>query len=212
MFNNITSTLLSGDSSEKLIWTLCSVLCGSCLISTIVLQISSLLGHKSLAKYLATSSRYIWYWCIGQLSVYSLACVAGGLSGEREKRCENSRITKTRAKPAFSALYSSRLCRSFARSTSKTASYTGYNFDEINEKFRPLPSSPTTPPPPHPKSKMGKWRVLPFAQLHPWFGVDWGCCSNLFCQDCNLSDFSENNKLNGYARAFNPLNPHRCSA
>lgn len=31
MFNNITSTLLSGDSSEKLIWTLCSVLCGSCL-------------------------------------------------------------------------------------------------------------------------------------------------------------------------------------
>ena len=31
MFNNITSALLSGDSSEKLIWTLCSVLCGSCL-------------------------------------------------------------------------------------------------------------------------------------------------------------------------------------
>lgn len=156
MFNNITSTLLSGDSSEKLIWTLCSVLCGSCLISTIVLQISSLLGHKSLAKYLATSSRYIWYWCIGQLSVYSLACVAGGLSGEREKRCENTRITKTRAKPAFSALYSSRLCRSFARSTSKTASYTGYNFDEINEKFRPLPSSPTTPPPPLPQIEDGK--------------------------------------------------------
>ena len=115
-----------------------------------MLQISSLLGHKSLAKYLATSSRYIWYWCIGQLSVYSLTCVA---SGEREKRCENTRITKTRAKPAFSALYSSRLCRSFARSTSKTASYTGYNFDEINEKFRPLPSSPTPPPRPTPNRR-----------------------------------------------------------
>ena len=31
MFNNITSALLSGDSSEKLIWILCSVLCDSCL-------------------------------------------------------------------------------------------------------------------------------------------------------------------------------------
>ena len=172
MFNNITSTLLSGDSSEKLIWTLCSVLCGSCLISTIVLQISSLLGHKSLTKYLATSSRYIWYWCIGQLSVYSLACVAGGLSGEREKRCENTRITKTRAKPAFSALYSSRLCRSFARSTSKTASYTGYNFDEINEKFRPLPSSPTTPPPPPTPNR--RWENGAFCPLRSFIlDLEW---------------------------------------
>ena len=138
MFNNITSALLSGDSSEKLIWTLCSVLCGCCLH----------LNNCVTDQLSTTSSRYIWYWCIGQLSVYSLACVAGGLSGEREKRCENTRITKTRAKPAFSALYSSRPCRSFACSTSKTSSYTGYNFDEINEKFRPLPSSPTTPPPP----------------------------------------------------------------
>lgn len=162
MFNNITSTLLSGDSSEKLIWTLCSVLCGSCLH----------LNNCVTDQLSTTSSRYIWYWCIGQLSVYTLACVAGGLSGEREKRCENTRITKTRAKPAFSALYSSRPCRSFACSTSKTSSYTGYNFDEINEKFRPLPSSPTTPPPPFTPNR--RWENGAFCPLRSFIlDLEW---------------------------------------
>ena len=33
-----------------------------------------------------------------------------------------------------------------------------------------------------PKSRMGKWRVLAFARLHPCFGGGMGvCCSILFC-------------------------------
>ena len=161
MFNNITSTLLSGDSSEKLIWTLCSVLCGSCLHlnNCVTDQLST---WAQVAGQVSCNIQSI-YLILMYRSVVGLQPNLRSFWREEKKRCENTRITKTRAKPAFSALYSSRLCRSFARSTSKTASYTGYNFDEINEKFRPLPSSPTTPPPPHPKSKMGKWRVLPFA-------------------------------------------------
>ena len=166
MFNNITSTLLAGDSSEKLIWTLCSVLCGSCLhlnncvtdqlstwaqvagqVSCNIQSIYLILMYRSVVG-LHPSLRSWWFvWREGKTL-------------RKHAHYENAR------KACVSALYSSRPCRSFACSTSKTASYTGYNFDEINEKFRPLPSSPTTPPP-HPKSKMGKWRVLPFAQLHP---------------------------------------------
>ena len=41
-------------------------------------------------------------------------------------------------------------------------------------------------PPPPPKSRMEKWRVLAFARLHPWFGGEMGvCCSILFLlTDC----------------------------
>ena len=46
--------------------------------------------------------------------------------------------------------------------------------DKINGKFiPPLP----------PKSRMGKWGVMAFAWLHPWFGRggEGVCCSILFC-------------------------------
>ena len=156
MFNNITSTLLSGDSSEKLIWTLCSVLCGSCLILTIVLQISSLLGHKSLAKYLATSSRYIWYWCIGQLSVYSLACVAGGLSGEREKRCENAHYENARQACVFRPILLAALsviCVLYKQNLQL------HRLQFWRNKWKILTASrvtPTPPPPPPPQIEDGK--------------------------------------------------------
>ena len=46
------------------------------------------------------------------------------------------------------------------------------NLDKIDGKFVPRLS---------PKSRMGKWRVLAFARLHPWFGGMGVCCSILFC-------------------------------
>ena len=78
------------------------------------------------------------------------------------------------------------------------------------DRFPRQPYPPPPPPPPQIEDgKMARFALCAASSLI-WRGL--GCCSNLLCQDRNLSDFSENNKLNGYARAFNPLNPHGCSA
>ena len=58
-----------------------------------------------------------------------------------------------------------------------------------------LPQPPPPPPPPKKKSRMGKWRVLAFARLHPWFvgGREGWVFAVLFyyVQDCRSATYAK---------------------